>query len=157
MPNGRCHSAATVAATSALLSYFMAGNEWAIWSACGAFMGLVVEPDLDQDYQAAPMGTIRQTGGRWMVLVWQLYWTPYARIFPHRSLWTHAPIVGTLGRFLYMLPLYSVPILVWNYFFGFPAAQIFAFLVGLAWVDALHYVMDFLVPRQLFPQNPYRK
>lgn len=168
MPNGRCHSAATVATTSAFLSYFMAGvqitssyvaewNEWAFWSACGAFAGLVVEPDLDQDYQAAPLGTMRQTGGDVLARVWQLYWTPYARLIPHRSIWSHAPVVGTLGRVFYLVPLYSIPLMVWSHFFGFPAPQIFAFFVGLAWTDALHFVMDFIIPRRFFPQNPYRR
>ncbi len=170
MPNGRCHSAATIATASAFLSYFAAGvvvnpvaqtisawNEWAIYAALGAFTGLVVEPDLDQDYQAAPLETMRQTGGDGLAKLWQLYWTPYARFIPHRSWMSHGPVVGTLGRLLYLAPLYALPILVWTHFFGFPTAQLFAYFVGLAWVDLLHYIMDFWIPRRFFPQNPYRR
>lgn len=168
MPNGRCHSAATIATTSALLTYFVAGvvvtatsisenNEWAFWAALGAFTGLVVEPDLDQDYQAAPLSTMRQTGGDTVAKLWQLYWTPYAKLIPHRSLLSHGPFVGTIGRMLYLAPLYALPLLVWSHYFGFPAAQIFGYFVGLAWVDAMHFVMDFWVPHKLFPQNTYRR
>lgn len=172
MPNGRCHSAATITTTSVFLNLFCTGvvvkvtptllqisewNEWALWAALGAFTGLVVEPDLDQDYQAAPLGTMRETGGDGLAKLWQLYWTPYARLVPHRSLLSHGPVIGTLGRMFYLLPVYSIPLLLWTYFFGFPTAQLFAYFVGLAWVDALHYIMDFWIPRRFFPQNPYRR
>lgn len=168
MPNGRCHSAATIATTAVLLQHFVAGvvvtastiseyNEWAGWAAFGAFCGLVVEPDLDQDYQAAPLGTMRETGGDVLARLWQLYWTPYARLIPHRSLLSHGPIIGTLGRMLYLAPLYALPLVGYSHFFGFPAAPMFATFVGLAWVDLMHFVMDFLIPHKLFPQNPYRR
>lgn len=168
MPNGRCHSTATVATASVFLQHFVAGvvvtatsiseyNDWAFWMACGAFTGLIVEPDLDQDYQAAPLGTIRQTGGDGMARVWQLYWTPYARLIPHRSWLSHAPIIGTVGRILYLAPIYAIPLLIWTYFFGFPTAPFIGWALGLAWVDLLHFVMDFLVPRKLFPQNPLHR
>lgn len=157
MPNGACHSAATIATASAMLSYYMAGNEWALWAALGVFTGLVVEPDLDQDYQAAPLGTMRQTGGDLLARVWQLYWTPYAKLIPHRSILSHFPVIGSVGRMLYCIPIYSIPLFVWSHYFGFPSAQIFSYAVGLCWCDALHYIMDFWIPRQLFPQNPYRR
>lgn len=172
MPNGRCHSAATIATASALLSYFAAGvvvvhtatftsisawNEWAIYAAIGAFSGLVVEPDLDQDAQAAPLSTMRQTGGDGLAILWQLYWSPYARLIPHRSFWSHAPVVGTLGRILYLAPVWGFPALLWSHFFGIPTGQLVACTIGLAWVDTLHYIMDFWIPRRFFPQNPYRR
>lgn len=168
MPNGKCHSAATIATTSAFLSYFAAGvvvtavsiseyNEWAFWAALGSFSGLVVEPDLDQDYQAAPLGTMRETGGDLLAKLWQLYWTPYARAIPHRSLLSHFPVIGTVGRLIYLAPLYALPVAVWTYFFGFPTAQIFAYTVGLCWCDTMHYIMDFWIPRRFFPQNPYKR
>jgi uncharacterized metal-binding protein len=168
MPNGKCHSAATIAATSAFLSYFAAGvvvtsttiseyNEWAGYAAFGAFLGLILEPDLDQDKQAAPLGIMRETGGNTLAKLWQFYWSPYARAIPHRSLWSHGPVIGTLGRVLYCFPLYAIPLLTWTYFFGFPESQFFAILVGLCWVDLLHFIMDFWIPRRFFPQNPYRR
>lgn len=168
MPNGRCHSAATIATTSAFLSYFAAGvvvtsttisayNEWAIFAAIGAFSGLVVEPDLDQDAQAAPLSTMRETGGDGLANLWRIYWSPYARLLPHRCFWSHAPVVGTLGRILYLLPLWGPVCFLWTKLFGFPAGQLFALTVGLCWTDALHYVMDFWIPRRFFPQNPYRR
>lgn len=157
MPNGRCHSAATISTASVFLTYAGTGAVWAPWAALGAFATLVIEPDLDQDFQAAPLGTMRQTGGDILAKAWQLYWTPYARLIPHRSVLSHGPIVGTALRFLYCLPIYAIPLLAWYHFFGFPTAQVFAYFIGLAWADLLHFVMDFLVPHQLFPQNTYRR
>lgn len=157
MPNGRCHSAATISTASVFLTYWSTGAAWAVFAAAGAFVGLVVEPDLDQDFQAAPLSTMRQTGGDTVAKLWQLYWTPYARLIPHRSMLSHGPIVGTIGRMLYLAPFYAVPVLVWSHYFGFPAAQIFGYFVGLAWVDTMHFVMDFLIPHKLFPQNTYRR
>lgn len=157
MPNGRCHSAATISTASVFLTYWGTGAAWAIFAALGAFTGLVVEPDLDQDYQAAPLGTMRQTGGDTVAKLWQLYWTPYARLIPHRSMLSHGPIIGTLGRMVYMLPIYGLPLAAWTYYFGFPYAAVFAYAVGLMWCDIMHFVMDFMVPHQLFPQNPYRR
>lgn len=170
MPNGRCHSAATIATASAFLSYYAAGvvvdptaltvvshNPWAIYAAFGAFLGLVVEPDLDQDYQAAPLGVIRETGGDRLATLWRVFWSAYAKFLPHRSFWSHAPVVGTLGRIAYLVPAWGPVVFLWSHLFGFPTGKLIAIALGLAWADALHYVMDFWIPRRLFPQNPYRR
>ena len=157
MPNGRCHSAATISAASVFLTYSMTGAAWAIFCACGAFTALVVEPDLDQDAQAAPLSTMRQTGGDGLAKLWQWYWSPYAALIPHRSWISHAPVVGTLGRAVYLAPIYALPLYLWTHYFGFTVVPFIAWLIGLAWCDVLHFVMDFLVPRSLFPQNPYKR
>jgi uncharacterized metal-binding protein len=59
----------------------------------GSFMfgGLMCGPDLD---------ILSVQSARWGCLQW--LWHPYRKAIPHRSLWSHGPIVGTLGRLLYL-------------------------------------------------------
>jgi uncharacterized metal-binding protein len=55
------------------------------------FSGLMFGPDLD-------IQSVQTT--RWGWLQW--LWIPYRKFVPHRSLWSHGPLVGTLGRLLYV-------------------------------------------------------
>ncbi len=55
------------------------------------FSGLIFGPDLDLysfHYK------------RWGKLRW--LWQPYQKAIKHRSIWSHGPIVGTIGRSLYL-------------------------------------------------------
>jgi uncharacterized metal-binding protein len=55
------------------------------------FSGLMFGPDLDiQSVQTQRWG--------WFQWLWQ----PYRKFVPHRSLLSHGPILGTLGRVLYL-------------------------------------------------------
>jgi uncharacterized metal-binding protein len=64
----------------------------AFWVSGGfLFSGLVFGPDLDLysfHYK------------RWGMLRW--LWRPYQRAIKHRSIWSHGPIVGTIGRVVYL-------------------------------------------------------
>jgi len=67
----------------------------------------------------------------------------YAKLLKHRSFWSHAPVIGTIGRILY-LGLLAWP--VWH-FSGQPTINIdplvalWAF-VGLCLADTLHWCCD---------------
>jgi uncharacterized metal-binding protein len=64
----------------------------AFWVSGGfLFSGLIFGPDLDLysfHYK------------RWGLLRW--LWRPYQKAIKHRSIWSHGPIVGTIGRILYL-------------------------------------------------------
>ncbi len=64
----------------------------AFWVSGGfLFSGLIFGPDLDLysfHYK------------RWGMLRW--LWRPYQQAIKHRSIWSHGPIVGTIGRILYL-------------------------------------------------------
>jgi uncharacterized metal-binding protein len=64
----------------------------AFWVSGGfLFSGLIFGPDLDLysfHYK------------RWGKLRW--LWRPYQKVIKHRSIWSHGPIVGTIGRILYL-------------------------------------------------------
>lgn len=114
-------------------------------------VGLVVTPDLDVRYRNTYSETImRHTAGRLAGGFWDWIWLPYAYLIPrHRHWLSHAPIIGTALRLLYLL---AIPALLWwvlGHILTLPALPQIALspaalwaLGGLALVDALHWVMD---------------
>ena len=60
----------------------------------GAFLvgGLWLSPDLD---------TLSRPLQRWGPLRW--IWWPYRKLVPHRSLFSHGPLIGMAGRLLWVL------------------------------------------------------
>lgn len=154
MPSGKTHAVATTVAASALppLLALTAGLslQHAIAFGLGCLTGLVVNPDLDVDHGSNSHSLVKRYAGNIVALFWFLFWWPYARLIPHRSPLSHFPILGTILRLVYLLtPLY----LIWLWL-TLSAPQImpppaaapwmgWAF-TGLAIVDGLHTLMDFL-------------
>jgi uncharacterized metal-binding protein len=72
--------------------YATARADLAFWVSGGfLFSGLIFGPDLDLysfHYK------------RWGKLRW--LWRPYQQAIKHRSIWSHGPIVGTIGRIFYL-------------------------------------------------------
>jgi uncharacterized metal-binding protein len=72
--------------------YATSRADLAFWVSGGfLFSGLIFGPDLDLysfHYK------------RWGKLRW--LWRPYQQAIKHRSIWSHGPIVGTIGRILYL-------------------------------------------------------
>lgn len=115
-----------------------------LWTAAGAFAGLILTPDLDSDgliiadYFVNTIPRFGQILGK----IWHVYSWLYGRLFAHRSFWSHAPIVGTVIRVAYFLwPLY---------YFGFYPPP--AFLNGMVAVDIIHFGMDWRLLRRIFVQ-----
>ncbi|HJN36221.1 MAG: metal-binding protein [Prochlorococcus sp.] len=63
--------------------------------------GLWLSPDLDTRSRALR---------RWGPL--QLLWWPYRRLIPHRSLFSHGPLIGTALRLSYLLALLALLLLL---------------------------------------------
>ena len=59
--------------------------------------GLWLSPDLD---------TISRPLKRWGIL--QVFWWPYRKMIPHRSFFSHGPLIGTSIRFLYITGIVSL-------------------------------------------------
>ena len=92
MALGRDHDRATALATVpvALVIALTLGP----WPGVGAGLGCLIggywlSPDLDTHCQALK---------RWGPL--RLIWAPYRWLIPHRSLWSHGPLLGTTTRLL---------------------------------------------------------
>jgi len=37
-----------------------------------------------------------------MIFLWKLFWLPYGRVFRHRNMLSHFPVIGTFTRVLYI-------------------------------------------------------
>lgn len=95
MANSRTHDRSISIATVpyALVAVWLTGNHgYGVVSAI-AFLwsGLYLSPDLD--IRSDPFK-------RWGLLKW--YWLPYQKLIPHRSIWSHGPIIGSQLRVLYL-------------------------------------------------------
>ena len=96
MASGKVHdrSVGLTAAAVGLISVLeLAEPSIVIARSVGALSGYVLSPDLD--LCSTPMR-------RWEALGLGWFWRPYMKALHHRSVWSHTPIVGTVGRLLYM-------------------------------------------------------
>lgn len=103
MPAGSTHDRFTIALTAAVApaAYFATGSvELAVVAGVGCLSGLVLSPDLDNG-PCMSWAWVRRMFGPLVAAVWGYYWWPYSKMFSHRGLWSHGPVIGTLGRVLY--------------------------------------------------------
>jgi uncharacterized metal-binding protein len=72
--------------------YLTARVDLAFWVSGGfLFSGLIFGPDLDlYSYHYKRWGKLK------------VLWRPYQKAIKHRSIWSHGPIVGTVGRLVYL-------------------------------------------------------
>jgi len=152
MASGSVHTTVTVAATVptfAVAAYVTRDPGLAALAAAGTLSGVLLSPDLDHDDITISEGILWRVSPA-LGIPFTIAWTPYAKLLPHRSPLSHWPIVGTLGRVLYVLALLLLvqvhlravgvrfDALFWT---RWPAASA-AFIAGLAVSDALHWIAD---------------
>lgn len=134
MPSARIHAPAcailAVAALTLPLYTALTLGEAAQVSA-GCALGVIVSPDLDM---VNPLKRVPVIG--WL---WGAWWFVYRWAIPHRSKFSHAPLVGTLGRVVWLLPLW----VAWWLVTGLGAGWI---IVGLAVADFGHIALDAFWP-----------
>lgn len=124
MPSGKSHTIATttLSLSLTLVSLCYGTIETAIMGA-GALTGLIIDPDLDQDGWTISEARVGK--------IWFLLWYPYGKLFKHRGI-SHWPIIGTLTRAWFILPLaFWIDLQIVLLFFG-----------GLCLADILHIIMD---------------
>ena len=109
--------------------YFV--NEKFILVGVGSTAGIWLTPDRDVDFPIYADSLLPS----FVRLLWRAYWYPYSRIMPHRSFWSHFPVVSTLIRAVYV----ALPALLlgWR-----PTTVWWWVLVGLIVSDTVHWVMD---------------
>jgi uncharacterized metal-binding protein len=95
LPSGRTHDRVTLWSLPLIAGgtlFTTSRADLAFWVSGGfLFSGLIFGPDLDLysfHYK------------RWGKLRW--LWRPYQKAIKHRSIWSHGPIIGTIGRILYL-------------------------------------------------------
>jgi len=132
MPGGRVHATASlIAAPIVAAGAVILGADMTTAAAAGVgcALGVVISPDLDM------VNTIRMPVIGW---IWGAYWWPYRKIIAHRAYISHAPIVGTLVRLAYLMPVILIAISI------LPPGLVAAWAAGLACADIGHAVLDAL-------------
>ena len=160
MASGRSHSIASLAAATCFaVTAVYAREPVLLWSAAGAFAGLVLTPDLDQNTETIsdffvkslpdflremipPLEKVFNYLGLILGKAWFFYSWPYRWFFAHRSFGSHFPIISTMIRVVYFL---------WPfYYFGHPLHP--SFINGMVAVDFVHFFMDWRLFRRVFIQ-----
>ncbi len=147
MASGKVHAACSVALGALSFGGVMGTlGDAKIGAACalGCLAGIFLTPDLDQETRSRSEGILIRAslglGYGWLVL-----WYPYAKLIKHRSPLSHFPIVGTLGRLLYLALWGCIPAYL-GFHFRSPPPQIWLLLewavAGLALSDLGHYIFD---------------
>lgn len=145
--DGKSHAAASVAlavpASLTVRVLFQDPIAGAL-AASGCVLGIPVSPDLDQDGVTMAEGVVYGHLGAILGILWRSYWMPHALAVavPHRQWTSHAPVIGTLFRILYLL---IAPMIVDLRGTVTVALKLWPLWLGLAVSDAAHWAMDFLV------------
>ena len=124
-----------------------------LWLSVGAMLGLFINPDLDQNglsaaetiFMKLPTAILKGAGitlmGQWISI-----WGFYAALLPHRSPLSHWPVIGTVGRVVYLL---GVVWLVSKVFGDGQAVSVIVAtpavwiaVVGLGFADLGHWLRD---------------
>jgi len=156
MASGAVHARATlVISLPASIGICMAlGLSAGAGALCGCLSGIPLTPDLDQ---------ITISKSEWSIVrylpivgwMWLGLWDLYARAVPHRSWLSHAPVIGTLGRLVYLLIIGGFLSLA---FYGFTSTWpdllplwkfvqskwFVGWIVGLMISDVMHLLGDVL-------------
>ena len=141
MSSGRTHAIVSVVVSGVLAGVsvsFDAPLGQSIALVLGCFSGVLVHPDYDLTINRSYTIIRRDLGALWYV--WWLVWYPYARLIPHRHFVSHAPVVSTAIRVMYIGWL---PYVALRSFDIDIASSLFVWwFVGLCVSDTLHWVFD---------------
>ena len=110
----------------------------------GCLLGIPLTPDLDQiSISKSEWRLVKRFGP--FGFIWCAYWWLYAWIIPHRSFWSHFPIVGTILRLAYI----TIPPIIFYVYKGYSVVLpefilegLVGVFVGLAMSDFIHWIMD---------------
>lgn len=137
MASGLMHTQTSIMLSAAVVPYYgLDRPELAVAAILAGLWAVLVQPDLDQLDNGGYYGlfVLDKTFGRLPVSrLWKWYWMPYARLFAHRSIFTHLPVLGTAGRLIYG-GWWFLPFILSD-----TGAVFLALLIGS---DICHFVMD---------------
>lgn len=103
----------------------------------GGLISTIITPDFDLS-KSLPRNIAKR------IPFMELLWRPYARMFKHRSFWTHSFIISSLIRISYFLVTITPILLILYYFNINPYALELLLGITLAWIinDASHLFLD---------------
>ena len=140
MPGYRIHDLTTTIGASLIFIggfYLQEMPKFSIAAVGVLFCGFLCNGDLD---------TNSRIHSRWMYL--KCYWYPYKKFMRHRSLLSHGPILGTLIRLIYLLPLLLPFLLLYSFLVGFRGDEfdfLLSFIIGCEIGQLIHTSMDSLI------------
>lgn len=148
MPTGRTHAAMT--AIAALGIYWVSAQagysrEVTLAMAGGCMAGVLITPDLDVDRPVRSHYVVKRKLGSLAAAVWWLAWYPYGRAINHRSWLSHAPLIGTALRLVYMGLIAWLVLMVTNqtaWLADIDTTLFIWFALGLTVSDVLHWIAD---------------
>lgn len=168
MPDGHVHDAGVtaVAVTLSTVTALQLAGTITSWHDLvpmvgGSLIGWVMSPDLDIDKGFIAFHQVESAipMAGWVVShFFRLYWLPYSLAIPHRGLLSHAPVLSTLIRILYLLPVTSIIIYIlqlyayewlhfslWDYALA-NSGELWHLsalaLIGLILADTCHFLLD---------------
>lgn len=147
MASGKTHATASLITSVPLgivAGISLGSIFYGVGAVVGSVLGIALTPDLDQEMTTYfEWKLIRKTGP--LGYLWMALWAPYALLVPHRSFWSHFPIVGTVLRLIYILVLPTIFYVYKGYNIIIPEMAwkvVLGLVIGLAISDALHWIMD---------------
>lgn len=149
MPSGRIHSISNIVVAvsgGATMLLLERGTEGIVGVATGAMIGCLINPDNDVDGGSIADYFVRVYTGRAVEVMWDCVWLPYRKVCKHRGFLSHAPIISTVLRVLYLSVIYMLIITPLKYLSGlvridWPTFWWWAF-VGLVLADTAHWGLD---------------
>jgi uncharacterized metal-binding protein len=121
----------------------------------GALIGVVITPDLDVDHgKVVSYKLIRQRLGQAPYYYWSGVWYMYRRSLKHGGELSHFPVIGTLGRLVYLflfvivIPyLFLAPVLhfdIWSElnWWAWEIIEHYKIVLGLMGADFIHWALD---------------
>jgi len=162
MPSGRVHRvstlaiaplAGTVAGYAASLLGQQTGTPDGARAGVACILGVLFTLAVNPDLGLLESSFKSKLRNKRRLFLWWLLWYPYSTSLPHRHYLSHAPIIGTLGRLLYLLFFASFVFAVLftaeiippeNVFYmtDFPRWFMAWFIGGMAISDTFHWLLD---------------
>lgn len=146
MSDGKTHAGITAAASGLLaIGMWRLGftAEQIRLTAEGCMSGILLSPDMDVDAGFLGYSYVDKYLGKIVGTLWKVLWWPYAVLIPHRSWFSHAPIISTSLRLLYWYGIYLAVCVLFKLPVWVPDRELGMYMfAGLALSDALHYLAD---------------
>jgi uncharacterized metal-binding protein len=154
MSTGRTHTRASLILSGTfLVGTLFTGNVSDVQYAFGAALGVMLSPDLDVDNKNISYKYIRSIGNVFE-FIWGWLWYPYRKSLKHGGNLSHDPIIGTLGRIIFLFyRLIVIPEVIlsvsgqvdfWNemQWWAWKMILLWKIWIGLAGADLIHFVLD---------------
>lgn len=140
MPNSKTHDIITSGLTPIIggISYYMLGVSFIdVVYLLGGFLFSSLMFNGDLDIKSKPYN-------RWWIF--RFIWYPYRLIFPHRSLYTHGILIGSIIRLIWISPLILITFYLLNVdvIIFIKGDMVLFILVGIELGNINHTVLDYI-------------